>query len=175
MAGEHAIATDLSWDHCLVHDYIYASARLHSVILAASRALAQTLARRRIACDRHLARPSRHQKGCLTSLLDQICLSPKAGNRLEAVDMCAATSGLSRCGWWKGSGIRISRRRSPARTCDIEAYLKLIYCPWRTSAAMWLRPAACGSLTGISRRGRCLNHTHRPCVTQKRPRLLQAL
>lgn len=54
--------------HGLREDYPYASARLHSFILGASRAMARTLATRGIACVQHIVRPSYEVKGLVYQL-----------------------------------------------------------------------------------------------------------
>ena len=54
--------------HGLREDYPYASARLHRFILGASRAMAQTLDTRSIACVQHVVRPSYEVKGLVYQL-----------------------------------------------------------------------------------------------------------
>ncbi len=54
--------------HGVREDYPYASARLHTFIIGASRAMGRTLRDRRIACVQHVARPSRPEKGLVYRL-----------------------------------------------------------------------------------------------------------
>lgn len=56
--------------HGLREDYPHASARLHGFILGASRAMAQTLAARGIACVQHIVRPSSEVKGLVYKLAE---------------------------------------------------------------------------------------------------------
>ncbi len=56
--------------HGLREDYPHASARLHSFILGASRAMARTLRQRGIACIQHVVRPSHEEKGLVYRLAD---------------------------------------------------------------------------------------------------------
>lgn len=57
--------------HGLRDDYPHASARLHSFILSASRAMAQTLRHRGIACAQHVVRADNTVKGLVYRLADQ--------------------------------------------------------------------------------------------------------
>ena len=54
--------------HGLREDYPYASDRLHSFILGASREIGRTLRQRGIACVQHVVRPSRVEKGLVYRL-----------------------------------------------------------------------------------------------------------
>ena len=57
--------------HGLRDDYPYASARLHRFILGASRAMAQTLAKRGIACAQHVDREGHRERGLVYRLASQ--------------------------------------------------------------------------------------------------------
>ena len=61
--------------HGLRPDYPYASARLHSFIIGASREMGRTLQQRGIACAQHIVRPSNEIKGLVYKLADDaVCV-----------------------------------------------------------------------------------------------------
>ena len=57
--------------HGLREDYPHASARLHRFILGASRAMAQTLAKRGIACAQYVDREGHRERGLVYRLASQ--------------------------------------------------------------------------------------------------------